>query len=144
MKAQAFHHLPLEDVLATATDDGILRQIAGGFDPKTKFLEVLSERANLTYIDLEKAKFTLLIKTRPTNPDFRIVPTGTFPNDTQEIRISKVGNSYHAITPLLVAGNPVFTARAVLENGAQVDAYQKTIKESEEKIAEYRNSLNHD
>ncbi|MBI2519495.1 MAG: carboxypeptidase regulatory-like domain-containing protein [Bdellovibrio sp.] len=155
-KAQAFHNLAVtgdnafEDfvnrantVLTTSVDQEMLRQIASRFDPSTKFLEVLPERPNLTYIDLEKAKFTLLIKTRPTNPDFRIVPTGTFPDDTQEIRINKVGNSYHMETPPLVAGDPVFTARAVLENGAQVDAYKKTISESETKITEYQAILTH-
>ncbi|MBI2518857.1 MAG: PKD domain-containing protein [Bdellovibrio sp.] len=155
-RAFAFNYLPVEGdrsfdefmreahtALTVQVDEMALRQIASGFDPKTQFLEVLPERPSLHYIDREQARFTLRILTRPTNPDFRIIPTGTFPSDTQEIHISKIGNSYHMETPPLVAGNPVFTARAVLENGAQADAYKKTIAESEGKIVEYQEILTH-
>jgi len=99
-------------------------------DSKIKWINVIPDHVDLQYNEGVSAGFTVFIKTKPTNPDFRIDLEGSFPVSTSPVVFWKLGDIAYYSTLPLKPENPVFQVNAILEDYTRSQRYRETIQQT--------------
>lgn len=92
-----------------------------------KIFNIVADRASHTYIEGEKALFSLFPLITPTQNDFRVIPEAFFPDETTIIEVLSSGKFYKAQVEH-VALISTLTAKSYLEHGQRVDSYKLLIE----------------